>query len=107
MKEPIIETSTCDVMLEEIVINGSTPMEPLRTVSPPISAEKKEFLDAIEQFQRKYTGRSLTWGEIFDVLVSLGYRKVEPPCAPPPLNGHPQDSTRPEGADGAEDEKPS
>ncbi len=90
MKEPNAETYSCDVMLDEIIVNGSEPIEPRRAVSSPISAEKKEFLDAIDQFQRKYTGRSLTWGEIFDVLVSLGYRKVEPPPKPPESNGDPQ-----------------
>ena len=104
MKEPNVETFSCDVMLDEIVVNGSAPIEPHQAVSPPISAEKKEFLDAIDRFQRKYTGRSLTWGEIFDVLVSLGYRKVDQPAAPPEANGSPQDTARP---DDAANEKPS
>lgn len=83
MKERNAETYTCEVMLEEIVVNGSEPIEPRRSVQPPMSEEKKEFLQAIDQAQRHYTGRSLSWGEIFDVLVSLGYRKVEPSVAPP------------------------
>src|SRR5579883_2474948 len=90
MKEPKYETFSVDIMLDEIVVNASEPMEPQeprRVISPPISPEKKEFLDAIDEFQRKYTGRSLTWGEIFDVLVSLGYRKVEQPPKPPESNG--------------------
>lgn len=71
----------------EIVADGSAPIEAHRAVSSPISDEKKEFLEAIAQFQRRYTGRSLRWEEIFDVLVSLGYRKVEPPAAPSESNG--------------------
>lgn len=85
----------------EIVVNASEPIEPQeprRAVSPPISPEKKEFLDAIDEFQRKYTGRSLTWGEIFDVLVSLGYHKVEQAPKPPQSNGNPQDPARPDAA---------
>lgn len=99
MKEPKYETFSVDIMLDEIVVNASEPIEPQephRAVSPPISPEKKEFLDAIDEFQRKYTGRSLTWGEIFDVLVSLGYRKVEKSPQPPHSNGNPQD--RPDDA---------
>lgn len=108
MKEPNYEAFSVDIMLDEIVVNASESIErreSRRAVSPPISPEKKEFLDAIDQYQRKYTGRSLTWGEIFDVLVSLGYRKVEPPSTPPPLNGNPQDP--PARADDAGNEKPS
>lgn len=104
MKESNTETFSVDTLLDEIVVNGSAPIGPRQAVSPPVSAEKKEFLDAIDRFQRKYTGRSLTWGEIFDVLVSLGYRKVEQPSAPPPPNGNSQDPARP-GA--AENETPS
>ncbi len=80
MLERKAETYSCDVMLDEIIVNGSEPIEPRRTVSPPISEEKKAFLDAIDQFQRTYTGRSLSWSEIFDVMVSLGYRKISPPA---------------------------
>ncbi len=88
MEQPDHETFSCDEIIE-IIVNGSEPIEPRRTVSPPISAEKKEFLEAIDQFQRKYTGRSLSWEEIFDVLVSLGYRKVDQPPKPPETNGNP------------------
>ncbi len=101
MKEPKYETFSVDIMLDEIVVNASEaiePQEPRRVVSPPISQEKKEFLDAIDEFQRKYTGRSLTWGEIFDVLVSLGYRKVGHLPKPPQSNGSPQDPPHPDDA---------
>jgi hypothetical protein len=90
----------------EIVVNGSEPIEPRRSVQPPMSEDKKEFLQAIDQAQRHYTGRSLSWAEIFDVLVSLGYRKVEPsvaPSLPPQTNGDAHRDTR---ADDAASEKP-
>ena len=90
----------------EIVVNGSEPIEPRRSVQPPMSEEKKEFLQAIDQAQRHYTGRSLSWGEIFDVLVSLGYRKVEQPVEPPLPPQTDGDAHRDTRSDDAGSEKP-
>ncbi len=75
--------------LTEIIVDGSEPIEPRPRVSPPIDPEKQDFLQAIDGAQRRYTGRSLSWGEIFEVIVALGYRKVEKPVDPPlpPSNG--------------------
>ena len=87
-----------DHELIEIDSDGSQPIQPRRAVFPPVSKEKQEFLNAINQFQRRYTGRSLSWGEIFDVLVSLGYRKVEQSAKPLEANGSPQDPSRPDAA---------
>jgi hypothetical protein len=84
-------------------VDGSVVADPPLPPPPPVSKEKQEFLDAIKQFQRKYTGRSLSWGEIFDVLVSLGYRKIEQAAAPPGANGGPQEDAR---ADDPKTEKP-
>ena|SRR5579859_5528246 len=82
----------------EFDLDGSLIADPPLPPPPPLSKEKQEFLDAINQFQRRYTGRSLNWGEIFDVLVSLGYRKVDQPAAPPEANGSPRDAARPDDA---------
>lgn len=98
MVQPKVETFSCDVFIEFDVDGSQVAGPPLPASSPPISPEKKEFLDTIDQFQRRYTGRSLNWGEIFDVLVSLGYRKVEQPVTPPESNGSSQAPARPDDA---------
>ncbi|MHB1421697.1 MAG: hypothetical protein ACYC3I_00595 [Gemmataceae bacterium] len=101
--EPQSDFTSVDEIIA-IIVDGSAPFEPLPAISPPLSEEKKEFLKTIDQFQRRYTGRSLSWGEIFDVLVSLGYRKVEQPNKPSQANGEPKEDA---DGDGTVNEKPS
>lgn len=98
MKETNSENLSVGIMLDEIAVNGSTPIEPRRAVSLPISVGKKEFLDAMDQFQRNYPGRSLRWDESFDVRVSLGCCKVEQSPKPSESHGSPQNPARPDDA---------
>src|SRR5262249_50843452 len=107
MKEPKVETSSCDVMLDEIVVNKSEPLTPRPVVTPILSEEEQTFADAVKRYQIEHRRMLLNWRDIFEIVQALGYRKVEKPSNPPPLNGNPQDSTRSDGAEGAEDEKPS
>ncbi len=45
-------------------------------VGAAYSDEEREFLLAIEAYQRKTCRRFLAWHEVLRVLKSLGYRKV-------------------------------
>ena len=43
-----------------------------------IKADELEFIQAIEQFKKRYQRRYPTWSEVLVVLKSLGYRRVRP-----------------------------
>jgi hypothetical protein len=97
MKEPKVETSSCDVMLDEIVVTKSEPLTPRPAVTPNLSEEEQTFSDAIKRYQIDHRRTLLTWRDIFEIVQSLGYRKVEQPPAPPP-NGNSQNPARPDAA---------
>ena len=45
-------------------------------VGASFSDEEREFLVAIEKYQRESRRRFLSWHEVLRILKSLGYRKV-------------------------------
>jgi hypothetical protein len=90
--------------LIEIDSDGSQPITPRPKVVPILSAEEQALADAVRQYQKGHQRAMLNWRDIFEIVHSLGYRKVEQPSAPPPPNGNTQDPARP---DAAGNEKPS
>ena len=103
MKEPKVETFSVDIMLDEIVVNGSEPLTP-RPPAPILSAEEQAFADAVKRYQIDHQRALLNWRDIFEIVQALGYRKVEPPAAPPGANGDLQGNAHP---DDSKSEKPS
>lgn len=100
MKEPKVETVSVDVLLDEIVVNGSEPITPEPVVTPILSAEEQAFADAVKRYQIDHRRGLLNWRDIFEIVHSLGYRKA----GQPPLNG---DSQNPPPSDESGNEKPS
>lgn len=47
-----------------------------------ITAEEWDFVSAIEKYRKETGRRHLAWREVLGVLLSLGYRKVDPPREP-------------------------
>jgi hypothetical protein len=95
-QEDIIIASPDEILV--IDVDGSAPIKPRRAVSPVLSEEEKAFADAINRYQCDHRRAQLTWQEIFEIVRSLGYRKVEQPAAPPESNGSPQAPARPDAA---------
>jgi hypothetical protein len=98
MKEPIAETFSVDVLLDEITVNGSEPITPLPAVAPILSAEEQAFADAVKRYQIDHRRTLLNWRDIFEIVQALGYRKVERPSQPSQSNGSPRDLARPDAA---------
>jgi hypothetical protein len=94
MKEPQSETSSVDEMLDEIVVDRSEPLTP-PPPAPILSAEEQALADAVKGYQIEHRRALLNWRDIFEIVHSLGYRKVEPPAAPPGSNGDPQGDRSP------------
>ena len=97
MKEPKFETFSCDVMLDEIIADGSEPLTP-PPPAPVLSEEEQAFADAVKRYQIDHRRALLNWRDIFEIVHSLGYRKVDQPAKPPEANGSPQDPARPDAA---------
>jgi hypothetical protein len=104
MKEPNVETSSCDVMLDEIIVNKSEPITPGPPVAPILSDEERTFANAVKRYQIAHQRALLTWSDIFEIVQSLGYRKVDRPSTPHPTNGNSQNPAPPNDAG---NEKPS
>jgi hypothetical protein len=98
MKETKVETSSCDVMLDEIIVNKSERLTPRPAVAPVLSEEEQTFADAVKRYQIEHRRTLLNWRDMFEIVQALGYRRVEQTSTPPPLNGNPQDPARPDGA---------
>ncbi len=97
MSERKFETSSVDIMLDEIVVNGSAPLTP---PPPPLdlSEEEQALADAVKRFRIEHRRSPLTWRDIFEIVHSLGYRKVEQPPKPPESNGNSHGPARPDTA---------
>jgi hypothetical protein len=83
---------------EYIVIDcdGSEPITPRPKVIPILNEEEQALADAVRRYQKEHLRPMLTWRDIFEIVHSLGYRKVEQSPKPPESNGSPQD--RPDDA---------
>ncbi len=90
MEQPKAETFSCDVMFvfDE---DGSQVAEAPPPIVPVLSAEEKTFADAVKRYQIDHRCGMLNWRDVFEIVQALGYRKVEPPPAPPGSNGDPQE----------------
>ncbi len=95
MKQPKVETSSVDIMLDEIVVSRSEPLTP-PPPAPVLNPEEQALADAVKRFRIEHRRSPLTWRDIFEILHSLGYRKVGQSPKPPQSNGNPQD--RPDDA---------
>jgi hypothetical protein len=90
MNEPKYEIFSADILHDEIVVNHSAPLTP--PPPPPVLSEEEQALaDAVKRFRIEHRRSPLTWRDIFEILHSLGYRKVEQSLKPPESNGSPQD----------------
>jgi hypothetical protein len=74
-------TESADEIIE-IVANGSEPIAPRTAVTPILSAEEQALADAVMRYQIDHRRSLLNWRDIFEIVRSLGYRKVEPPGEP-------------------------
>jgi hypothetical protein len=86
---------------DEIIVidcDGSEPITPRPKVFPILNEEEQALADAVRRYQKEHLRPMLTWRDIFQIIQSLGYRKVEQPSAPPPPNGNTQDPARPDDA---------
>jgi hypothetical protein len=81
--------------LIEIVSDGSQPITPRPKVAPVLSEEEQALADAVKRYQIDHRRALLNWRDIFEIVHSLGYRKVEPPAAPSGSNGDPQGDRSP------------
>lgn len=70
---------------------------PLRPDVPVLNAEEQALADAVRRYQNEHRRAQLNWQDIFAIVHALGYRKVEPPAAPPESNGGPQGDARADG----------
>ena len=101
--EPQTSFTSVDEFIE-IVSDGSEPITPRPKVTPIFSEEEQALADAVKRYQIEHQRAMLNWRDIFEIMLSLGYRKVEQSPKPPESNGNSQDPARP---DGAGNEKPS
>lgn len=85
---------------EHIVIDcdGSEPITPRPKTYPILNEEEQALADAVRRYQKERLRPMLTWRDIFEIIQSLGYRKVEQSPKPPEPNGSPQDPARPDAA---------
>ncbi len=95
-QENILIASPDEILV--IDVDGSAPIEPRPVVSPVLNEEEKAFADAINRYQCDHRRAQLTWQEIFEIVNSLGYRKVEQPAAPSETNGTTQLPAPPDAA---------
>jgi hypothetical protein len=95
MSERKFETFSVDIMLDEIVVNHSEPLTP-PPPAPILSPEEQAFADAVKRYQIDHRRTLLKWTDIFEIVNSLGYRKVGQSPKPPESDGNPQD--RPDDA---------
>jgi hypothetical protein len=79
-------------------VDGSVVAEAPPSVVPVLNAEEQALADAVRRYQNEHRRAQLTWRDIFEIVHSLGYRKVEQPSTPPPRNGNTQDPARPDAA---------
>lgn len=49
------------------------------TPAPAASPDEAEFMEAMSRYKREHRRPFPTWGEVLDVLKSLGYRRDIPP----------------------------
>lgn len=54
-------------------------LRPAPAVSPAASPDEVEFIEAVNRYKRDHGRPFPTWGEVLDVLKSLGYRRDTPP----------------------------
>ncbi|HEY7426391.1 MAG TPA: hypothetical protein VH682_19315 [Gemmataceae bacterium] len=92
--EPKYSFESVDELIE-IVSDGSQPITPRPKVTPILSEEEQAFADAVRRYQKEHRRAQLNWQDIFEIVHSLGYRKVDPPAAPPGANGDPQGDRSP------------
>jgi hypothetical protein len=76
MEQPNSHTESCD-LFAEFIDEGSQPITPRPAIVPILSAEEQAFAQAINRYQCDHRRAMLTWQEIFEIVRSLGYRKVE------------------------------
>jgi len=76
---------------EHIVIDcdGSEPITPRPKITPVLSPEEQALADAVKRYQIEHQRAMLNWRDIFEIVQSLGYRKVEQSPKPPQSNGSP------------------
>ncbi len=84
--------------LIEIESDGSQPITPRPKVMPILNPEEQALADAVKRYQIDHQRAMLNWRDIFEIVHSLGYRKVEQSPKPPQSNGNPQDPARPDAA---------
>lgn len=85
MEQPNADFYSCD----EIIVfdeDGSQVAEAPPAVVPVLSEEEQAFADAVRRYRNDHRRALLTWSDIFEIVRSLGYRKVTPPGS----NGEPQ-----------------
>jgi hypothetical protein len=87
MNEPKFETFSVDILLDEIIVDRSEPITPRPAVTPTLTEEEQSFADAVKRYQIDHQRTLLNWRDIFEIVQSLGYRKVEQPPNPPESNG--------------------
>ena len=104
MEQPNYEGFSGDVTFVFDVDASEVTEPPLRPVVPVLNAEEQALADAVRRYQNEHRRAQLNWQDIFAIVHALGYRKVEPPAAPPGSNGGAQEDAR---ADDPKTEKPS
>jgi len=87
--EPKYSFESADEIIE-IDSDGSQPITPRPKVTLVLSEEEQALADAVRRYQKEHRRAQLNWQDIFAIVHALGYRKVEPPAAPPESNGDPQ-----------------
>lgn len=85
--EPEYSFTSVDEIIE-IDSDGSQPITPRPKVLPILNEEEQALADAVRRYQREHMRAMLNWQDIFQIVQSLGYRKVESP-KPPESNGSP------------------
>jgi hypothetical protein len=98
----VMEQNCIFVSGDELIVidvDGSQVAAPALPVVPPgLTDEEKAFADAVKRFQIDHCRAMLNWRDVYEIVHSLGYRKVEQPVKPSETNGIPQDLARPDAA---------
>lgn len=96
MEQEYITWSADEII--EIDCDGSEPITPRPKVTPILNEEEQALADAVRRYQKEHRRGMLNWQDIYQIVHSLGYRKVEQSPKPPESNGSPQDPARPDAA---------
>lgn len=87
-KDYIVASPDTIIVFEE---DGLQVAEPALPVAPILNAEEQVLADAVRRYQNDHRRAQLNWRDIFEIIQSLGYRKVEQSPKPLESNGSPQD----------------